>query len=143
MIRQEIDIDGWWRLTVFYAPGDSDVREVTDAYRGLGCPESDIDTIRTDILPRLNKGSTFTSGYLRHSVTVIGRASSWDQFFDTVLHEVKHIVDDIVSWYGIMNYGEPPAYLQGEIGRMMAPAIRRIACPCCGTEKETPNPILS
>jgi hypothetical protein len=31
-----------------------------------------------------------------------------------------------------MNYGEPPAYLQGYIGRQMAPMIHRLACPCCG-----------
>lgn len=132
MIRQEIDIDGWWRVTVFYIPGEEDMREVIGAYRGIGCPKEDIAKIQ-DVFPhRINKGVTYTSGYLRHSVTIIGRATSWDQFFDTVLHEVRHIVDDIVAWYDVMNYGEPPAYLQGEIGRMMAPAILRIACPCCG-----------
>lgn len=136
MIRQEIDIDGWWRVTVFYLPGEEDMREVTDAYRGIGCPAADIVEINRLFPSQMNKGVTYSSGYLRRSVTVIGRSTSWPEFFNTVLHEVKHIVDDITMWYDVMNYGEPPAYLQGEIGRMMAPAIRKIACPCCGNEKE-------
>lgn len=135
MIRQEIDIDGLWRITVFYVPGPADRDEVTDAFRGLGCPEEDVRTIRDEILPGLNKGVTFSSGYLRHSVTVMGRASSWDEFFNTVLHETRHIVDDITVWYDVTNRGEPPAYLQGEIGRLMAPAIQQIACPCCGNHE--------
>ena len=132
MIRQEIDIDGWWHITLFYLPGPDDMPEVIDAYRGIGCPEGDITEIQRVIPHEMNKGVTYTSGYLRHSVTVIGRSTSWEQFFDTVLHEVGHIRDDVTWWYDVANYGEPPAYLQGEIGRLMAPVIQRIACPCCG-----------
>lgn len=136
MIRQEIDIDGWWRITVFYLPGEEDMPEVISSYRGIGCPESDIRKISSIFPSQMNNGVTYTSGYLKHSVTVIGRSTSWEEFFDTLLHEVGHIRDDVAVWYDIANYGEPPAYLQGEIGRLMAPAVRRIACPCCGAESE-------
>ena len=126
-------MDGWWRVTVFYHPWPEDVREVTDAYEELGCPLEDVMKIRW-IVGRgiMNKGATYSSGSQRRSVVVIGRATSWEQFFDTVTHELRHVVDDIMLWYYVENLGEPPAYTQGEIGRQMARVIRDIACPCCG-----------
>lgn len=136
MIRQELDIDGWWRITVFYMPGPDDMPEVIGTYRGIGCPESDIEKISSLIPSQMNKGVTFSSGYLRHSVTIIGRATCWAEALNTILHETDHLVDDITWWYNVVRHGEPPAYLAGEIGRQIAPAIKRIACPCCGVEME-------
>ena len=132
MIRQEIDIDGYWLVTVIFLPQYEHIDMVAEAFRKLGCKESDIGTICQLVGDEWNKGATFTNAASRRTVTVIGRSTTWEQFFDTVLHETKHIVDDIVKSYDIMNYGEPPAYLQGYIGRQMAPVIRQLGCPCCG-----------
>lgn len=131
MIRQEIDIDGHWLVTVIYLPQPDELWKVAEAYERLGCLDDEVETIISLMLQR-NKGATFTNFRMRRSVVTIGRATSWEQFFDSVLHETKHLVDDIVAGYDIMNYGEPPAYLQGYIGRQMAPVIKRLACPCCG-----------
>lgn len=132
MIRQEIDIDGYWLVTVIYLPQYEHIGMVAEAFRKLGCKESDIATICHLVGDEWNKGATFTNSARRRTVTVIGRSTSWKEFFNTVMHETKHIVDDIVMSYNMMNYGEPPAYLQGEIGRQMAPVIKRLSCPCCG-----------
>lgn len=131
MIRQEIDIDGYWLVTVIYLPQPHELWHVAEAYEEMGCVEEEIDTI-VKLMSQWNHGATFTNPRRRRSVVTIGRATSWPQFFDTVLHETKHLVDDIVNAYDLMCYGEPPAYLQGYIGRQMAPVIKRIACPCCG-----------
>lgn len=121
---------------MFYTPWPEDSEEVTGVYEEIGCPPEDLTAIRR-LINRgwMNKGVTYSSGWLRRSVVVIGRATSWDQFFNTMLHEVKHVVDDVTLWYDVENIGEPPAYLQGEIGRLMAPAVRQIACPCCGLKR--------
>lgn len=134
MLRQLINLDGYWLVTVIYVPQERDMPMVAEAYRRIGCPEDDIRFIETLMVYQWNKGATFSNPVERRSVMVIGRSKNWEQFFNTVMHEVKHVVDDIVAAYDVMNYGEPPAYLQGEIGRQMAPMIRRIACPCCGIE---------
>lgn len=136
MIRQELDIDGWWSVTVFYLPVDDDMPEVIETLREAGCPRHDIRQV-LDLFPhKLNKGVTWPGYRQRHSVTVIGRSSSWEQFFDTLLHEINHLVDIITDYYWVANHGEPPAYLQGEIGRQMASAVKFIACPCCGMQKD-------
>lgn len=132
MLRQLVDIDGYWLATVFYLPQDHDIPMVAEALEHIGCPSADVDKLCRLVTEEWNRGGTYSNLYQRKSVTVIGRSTSWSQFFDTVLHETKHLVDDIIAGYDVMNYGEPPAYLQGYIGRQMAPMIRRLACPCCG-----------
>lgn len=132
MVWQEIDIDGYWLATVVYIPSQRDLPSVAEALSSLGCPDSDINESLSMMTEEWNKGYTWSNPARRKSVTIIGRSSSWEQLFNTVHHETRHIVDEIMMAYDIMNYGEPPAYTQGEIGRQMAPVIRRIVCPCCG-----------
>lgn len=131
MIWQAIDIDGYWQVTVIYLPQPDEMMKVAEAYERLGCLEEEVDSV-LELMLQWNRGATYTNFRQRKSVVAIGRSTSWEQFFDTVLHETKHLVDDITAGYDIMNYGEPPAYLQGYIGRQMAPVIKRLACPCCG-----------
>ena len=138
MLWQLINLDGYWLATVIYVPQEDDMPAVADALADLGCPDDDIFRTWHNMTKEWNRGYTWSNPARRRSITLIGRATSWPQFFDTVMHETGHIRDEIISAYDIMNYGEPPAYTQGEIGRQMAPMIKRIMCPCCGME----NPLL-
>lgn len=135
MLWQTINLDGYWIATVIYCPQEKDMPLVAEALSGLGCPDEDIQQTWAYMTEDWNKGYTWSNPNRRRSITLIGRAKDWPQFFNTVMHETKHIVDEATAAYDVMNYGEPPAYTQGEIGRQMAPIIRRIACPCCGVER--------
>ena len=135
MIWQEINLDGYWLATVIYVPSERNMPVVTEALAKLGCPETEIEETWRSVTEGWNNGYTWSNPARRRSITIIGRAESWEEFFNTVIHETRHIVDEIAAAYDVMGYGEPPAYTQGEIGRQMAPMIRRIACPCCGIAK--------
>ncbi len=135
MIWQTIDIDGYWLATVIYVPQHRDMPSVAEALSSLGCTDNDISNVWHLVTRQWNKGFTWSNPRRRRSITIIGRATDWPQFFNTILHETKHLVDEITAAYDVMNYGEPPAYLQGFLGQSMAPAIRRIVCPCCGYAK--------
>lgn len=134
MIWQTIDIDGYWLATVVYVPLADDMPAVAEAMERLGCPQEDIGKTWHLMTQEWNRGYTWSNPARRRSITLIGRAWNWEEFFNTVMHETKHLVDEITAAYDVMNYGEPPAYLQGFLGQRMAPAIRRIVCPCCGKE---------
>ena len=134
MLWQTIDLDGYWLATVIYVPQDRDMPTVAEALSDLGCTDGEISETWRLMTEEWNRGYTWSNPHRRRSITLIGRATDWPQFFDTVMHETGHIRDEIMKAYDIMNYGEPPAYTQGEIGRQMAPMIRRIACPCCGKD---------
>lgn len=135
MLWQQIDLDGYWLATVIYVPQERDMPIVAEALEKLGCPEKDIMDTWQAVTREWNRGYTWSNPSRRRSITIIGRAEDWPQLFDTVLHETGHIRDEIMAAYDVMNYGEPPAYTQGEIGRQMAPMIKKLACPCCGAER--------
>ena len=135
MIRQDINLDGYWLATIFYLPMERDMPTVAEALCRLGCPEEDIAKTWHYMTGEWNKGFTWSNPARRRSITIIGRALNWSEFYNTVNHETRHIVDEVIAAYHVLNYGEPPAYTQGEIARQMAPVIRRFACPCCGLEK--------
>ena len=135
MIWQTIDIDGYWLATVVYVPSERDMPTVAEALERLGCSDDDIQTVWKLMTEEWDKGFTWSNPVRRRSITIIGRSTDWSQFYNTVMHETKHLVDEITMAYDVMNYGEPPAYLQGYIGQRMATVIRRISCPCCGVER--------
>lgn len=135
MLWQQINLDGYWIATVIYVPQESDMSIVAEALSRLGCPDEDIRQVWHNMTKGWNNGYTWSNPRKKRSITIIGRSRDWPQLFDTVLHETGHIRDEIMNAYDIHNYGEPPAYTQGEIGRQMAPMIRRMACPCCGVTK--------
>lgn len=54
---------------------------------------------------------------LTMSVVIIGEASSSEQFFDSLAHEIDHVQDSILRRYNIEQGGEDGAWLQGYIMR--------------------------
>lgn len=91
MTRQDIDIDGYWKITVVYG-----------AFLG-----SD------------NTGFTFTDSRRRRSIVGISPTTSKAQFMNTIVHEAKHVQSRICAYYGIDEDSEDAAYLIGYIIQRM------------------------
>lgn len=87
MIRQDIDIAGYWKLTVCY-----------NVYLG-----------------QLNAGFTHTDFSKRRSIIGIGQADSKRQMLNTISHEAKHAQSHICKYYNVPEDGERAAYLLGYI----------------------------
>ena len=85
MIRQDIDIAGYWKVIVVY-----------DAELG-----------------QLNSGFTQTDFNKRRSIVGIGKTASKDQFLNTIVHEAKHVQSNICEYYNVPEDGEQAAYLIG------------------------------
>ena len=87
MIRQDIDIEGYWRIVIVY----------------------DVE------LGQENSGFTYTNYDKKLSIVGIGKASSKSQFLNTIVHEAKHIQSNICTYYDVPEDGEQAAYLIGYI----------------------------
>ena len=98
MIRQDIDIEGYWRIVVVY-----------DVYLGQD-----------------NSGFTYTNYEKKLSIIGIGRASSKSQFLNTIVHEAKHIQSNICTYYDVPEDGEQAAYLIGYIVMKMYDIFRNL-----------------
>lgn len=91
MIRQDIDVEGYWKIIVIYdAPlGSKDV------------------------------GFTYSDYNKRTSIVGIAATSSQEQFLNTIVHEAKHVQSHICNYYEVPEDGEQAAYLIGYIIQKM------------------------
>lgn len=98
MIRQDIDIDGYWKVIVVY-----------DAYLG-----------------KLNTGFTQTYFNRRLSIVGISPTSSQEQFLNTIVHEAKHVQSHICRYYEVDEDSEDAAYLIGFLVQNMHKVFRHL-----------------
>lgn len=96
MIRQDIDVNGYWTITIVY-----------DVYLG-----------------QLDTGFTYTDYNKRRSIVGISQTSSQEQFLNTIVHEAKHIQSHICSYYDVAEDSEDAAYLIGYIVQQMHKVFR-------------------
>lgn len=102
MIRQDINIAGYWTITIVY-----------DAYLG-----------------EKNSGFTHTDFTKKLSIVAIGEADSKKQFLNTIVHEAKHVQSHICRYYDIEEDGEDAAYLIGYIVMKMFDVFKPLLCQC-------------
>lgn len=82
-------------------------------------------------LSQPNTGYTYTNYDGHYTLMFVSRATSDAQMYDTIDHEKKHVVEHISDYYGVDPKGEEAAYLAGEIGRLLFPAVAYVLCPRC------------
>lgn len=100
MIRQDIDINGYWYVIVLYG-----------AYLG-----------------EYNTGFTYTDYKRKRSIVGISDATSNSQLLNTITHEVKHLQSHICNYYNIKEDSEEAAYLTGYIIQMMYKVFGKLIC---------------
>ena len=98
MIRQDIDVEGYWKIIVIYdAPlGNKDV------------------------------GFTYTNPNKKLSIVGIAAASSQEELLNTIAHEAKHVQSHICDYYEVPEDGEQAAYLIGYIVQKMHRVFKNI-----------------
>ena len=96
MIRQDIDINGYWKIIIAY-----------DVYLG-----------------KKNTGFTYTDFDKKKSIIGISETDSQEQFFNTLVHEAKHAQSHICKYYNVEEDSEEAAYLIGYIMQRMHRVFR-------------------
>jgi len=91
MIRQDIDINGYWKITVTY---------------NVWLSERDT-------------GFTYTDFNKKKSIVGISLTTAPEQFFNTLVHEAKHVQSHICMYYNVKEDSEAAAYLIGYIIQKM------------------------
>lgn len=85
MIKQNIDIEGYWNVIIIY-----------NAYLGY-----------------YNTGFTQTDYKKKISIVGISQSTSCGQFVNTLSHEINHVVAAICKYYNVDLDSEDAAYLTG------------------------------
>lgn len=134
MIQQGFSIGerDWWVMVFYDMRTEAELNEVFRALLASGC-ESDKAQRACMLLSTWNCGYTFSNLSEHVSIMCIGKATSPQQTYNTIMHELKHLTEHISECYDLDPKEELSAYLQGEAGSIMFPAIALLTCPKCNS----------
>lgn len=134
MLRQKIHLNEWdWTIHAYYSvDGHYYTDEIMDRLVSLGCRGRNLQRAYTNLSSgTVDTGLTYSNLLKRETVMVVGYASSGAELFNSLLHEMRHVEEHITKASHIEPYGEPVAYLTGELGRQMYSCIGHYLCDCC------------
>ena len=100
-----------WYVMVYYGVWPKDLSEIRETLMAGGCPPVRADSACRN-LSGWNTGYTFTNYDEHLSLLVMSRATSAAEMFDSIVHELKHLVEHISNYYGLDPKEELAAYLQ-------------------------------
>ncbi len=128
MKSEYIDVKGKWGIVVCYDLMRKDVREMRALMEAVGVDDVEIDGYLRLLLYHKNKGLCITNMELKMSLVFIGEATSEDQRWDTIAHEIlDHAKVAILDYYHVSLRGEDSAWLTGYLMRKV---VQLIAPPC-------------
>lgn len=85
MIIQDIDVNDYWKVKIIY-----------NAYLGY-----------------YNTGFTHTDYKKKMSIVGISLSTNCEEFMNTLIHELRHLVNDICKYYDVNLESEDASYLTG------------------------------
>ena len=118
-----------WGVVLVYDYDFTDFDRIWAIIRAAGLTDEKAQAAMS-VLSRTDTGMTLTSFGDMMSFLFISQSSSDEEWFNTLIHELKHVVEHISEFYRVDPKSEPAAYLQGEIGRQMFPLVIQRMCDC-------------
>lgn len=133
MIRQHIYVHRYhWDVIVFYDSTRHDASVILDELDSIGIDDANYMKAARNLEGGYpDTGLTCTNVRERCSVIVLSRASSKAEFANTWFHELFHCAIHIADANDLSPYGEPVAYVGGELAREMQHVAAHLMCPTC------------
>ena len=131
-MRRRRIVENDWCCKFYMAYDESDLGVLLNALQRCGAPEDLLKKVTSNVLEgNLNEGFTFSDYENRCSVIGVGIADSGEQFLNSFVHELRHLVDDMAYADGLSPGGEETAYLTGNITLGVADIVCRYSCENC------------
>ena len=126
MIRQEFDVDGYWKVIVYYNLDYGRFSSVANALYKSGATSEAVDDIYRHMSSGKAKAVTY-SNYSKHiSIVLFNRHTIMADYLNSLVHEAEHIKQAMLAVYGVDDEGEPPAYTVGFLVMKMYHIFRRL-----------------
>ena len=116
----------WGIVVVVNYDVDYDYRDMKAIMMSFGlCSEKVEDAMR--VLSEPNSGMAISNHDLCMSAIFISDATSASEWWSTSIHELKHVADAIIDYYGVWHESEDAAYLTGYLTKEF---IEQVGSPC-------------
>lgn len=133
MKKQYIRIEDYdWDLYIYYCKSYYPIQDIIERLYSIECPyEYAQDAYITMTNNKTNVAFTYTNNNIKSSVIVIGIADNASQYFNSIVHEIYHLVEHIRKRYDINDNHEDIATLIGNISQEMYKVCHNLLCNCC------------
>ena len=129
MVTRYLDVPSkkWGIVVVLDYDVDYDYRDLRAIMMSFGL----LDEYRIEksmrILSEPNTGMTISNNDLCMSVVFISDTTDTSEWWDTALHEIYHVSNAIIDYYGVPYESEDAAYLMGYLTKEF---IEQVGEPC-------------
>lgn len=121
-----------WIVKAYIDTTSDDADLILDELMSIG---ADMDVMRMAYKNlrsgKMNTGLTYASPWNRETVIVVSRASSAEEYFNSIVHEIAHAGVYTCDALRIDQKSEQAAYFQGGLARDLFPCIKGFLCECC------------
>ena len=124
MVRQEFDVDGYWRVIVYYDVDYSYVASIKKEFSEEGFDGRYIDEMLYTMHYDGAKAVTCSDIRKHISVVLFNKHSSIPDYINSIVHEAEHIKQAMLEAYNIEDRGEAPAYTIGHLLMRMYSCFR-------------------
>ena len=125
METKYIDVDGHWGVIVCYNYDEEDKQDMWSIMRSFNMTSQSANRA-INILSNYNTGMAVSNDDIRMSAIFISKATSPSEWWSTCLHELRHVAQAIIEYYGA-DWGEDDAYLTGFLTKQV---VEKIGEPC-------------
>ena len=126
MENKYIDVGKKWGVVVNYDYDLMDYDEMWAIMRSFGLTSKNANKA-LKILSNYNTGMAITNDDLKMSTIFISKASTPSEWWNTAIHELKHVADAIISYYDVEWDSEDAAYLTGYMTKQL---VEYVCEPC-------------
>ena len=126
MENKYIDVGKKWGVVVNYDYDLMDYDEMWAIMRSFGLTSKNVNKA-LKILSNYNTGMSITNDDIKMSTIFISKASTPSEWWNTAIHELKHVADAIISYYDVEWDSEDAAYLTGYMTKQL---VELVCEPC-------------
>ena len=119
MIKQIINVDNHWTVIVYYEIAKQNVSEVMETLSRFNCPKNDKRSAYDVLYYEKDSGITYTNSSYKTTIIGISLATSGEELFNTIVHEIKHAQSHICKFFNVAENEEDAAYLCGYLAKYM------------------------
>lgn len=133
MIVQDIYIKrARWHVRVYHAVDAMYADEIIDELIDIGCREEKLANAKKNLWKgAVNSGLTYSNLEKRETIMVIGLTSSGAEYWNSLEHEMRHLLQHIEDALSLDHYGEEISYISGEFIRDVYEGAKDLLCECC------------
>ena len=112
MIKQTIDVNGYWKIIVYYNVNYNLFDYIVDDLKAISSPVEEIDRVYYN-MTHAAKAVTISSSKRKTSVVLFNIHKNKYDYINSIVHEAEHVKQAMLDYYDVEDAGEPPAYTVG------------------------------